>query len=188
MFITATPNSELKKELQSIIRKSPFKIRVIEKAGTKLVRHLQRNDPFKRNICNDKKKCMVCKYSEAGACRETGVSYKIECTNMSQDKCPYEYIGQTGKNAYTRGIQHLEDFEQKRDSSILWRHCQNVHAGEIQKFTMKIMDRCRNDPTKRRILEAIRIQKIPHDRIMNGKGEWNTARVPRVSIITESIT
>ena len=46
----------------------------------KIIRHLQRNDP-----------CLVCSGPNPGNCRETGVSYRIEC----HDECSYEYTGQT---------------------------------------------------------------------------------------------
>ena len=51
MFITATPNSELRRKLQAGISKTDIKIKVIEKSGKKVVRHLQRNNPFKEDIC-----------------------------------------------------------------------------------------------------------------------------------------
>ena len=52
MFITATPNSELRRKLQAEISKTDIKIKVIEKSGKKVVRHLQRNNPFKEDIWN----------------------------------------------------------------------------------------------------------------------------------------
>ena len=50
MFIPATPDSELRKKLQEEVDRKGFKIRVVEKSGTKLVRLLQSNDPFKREM------------------------------------------------------------------------------------------------------------------------------------------
>ena len=49
---------------------------------------------------------------------------------------------------------------------------------------MTIEDRSRNDPTKRQVLESVRIQKVPGDLLMNGKSEWNGARIPRARIDT----
>jgi len=50
---------------------------------------------------------------------------------------------------------------------------------------MHVLDRVRNDATKRQILEATRIAKIPGARRMNSRGEWNLNRVPRISIERE---
>ena len=48
MFIPATPNSVLKKEMQTYINNSGTKVKVTERSGTKIDNLLQRNDPFKR--------------------------------------------------------------------------------------------------------------------------------------------
>ena len=46
MFVPATPDSGLKKRVQEEVDRSVFKIKVVEKSGTRLVRLLQRNNPF----------------------------------------------------------------------------------------------------------------------------------------------
>ena len=50
-----------------------------------------------------------------------------------------------------------------------------------QRFGMVQVDTARNDATKRQILEAVRIQRESPDQILNGRGEWNSNRVPRVN-------
>ena len=75
----ATPDSEIKKMVQETVDRSGFKIKVVEKAGTRLVRALQRNDPFKPETCSDVQGCMVCRGEKKGACRESGVTYRIQC-------------------------------------------------------------------------------------------------------------
>ena len=47
---------------------------------------------------------------------------------------------------------------------------------------MEIVDRVRNDPTKRQILEAVRMQRVPDNLQMNSKSEWNTTKIPRILI------
>ena len=184
LFIAATPESELKNLLQKEIEKSPFKIKVVEKSGTKLVRLLQKNDPFKRKECKDDQKCMVCSKGDTGGCRESGVTYQISCLSNIEtgNGCGSIYVGETGRNGYSRGLQHQDDYRHQRDSSVLWKHCVQKHDSTRQEFQMKIVDRVRNDPTKRQILEATRIRKVPAENAMNSKGEWNSNRVPRISI------
>jgi len=178
MFISATPNSELRKQMQNTINKSNMKIKVIEKSGKKLIKQLQRNDPFKTKICMDRNNCIVCSGPNPGSCRDTGISYKINCSGG----CDFEYTGQTGMNAYTRGKKHEQDYVAKRETSCLWKHCVNVHNCEKQTFTMSVVDRCRNDPTKRQILEAVRMQKVPAERRMNSRSEWNSTKIPRINV------
>ena len=186
LFITSTPESELKNRLQKEIDKTQFKIRVIEKSGTKLVKLLQRNDPFKEKACRNQTDCMVCSGSNPGACRDSGVTYQINCLGKSSDDpetdCGAVYIGETGKNGFTRGKRHLTDYRRKTEESALWKHCTSIHSGEEQDFEMKINDRSRNDPTRRQLLEAVRIQKTPQEKLMNRKNEWNSARLPRARI------
>ena len=104
IFIAATPNSELAKKLQGEINKTDVKLKVIEKSGMKIIRHLQQNDPFKEKMCADREKCSVCSGPNPGNCRETGVSYR----NDYPDECSYECTGQTGLNAYARGKGIME--------------------------------------------------------------------------------
>ena len=77
MFITATPNSELRRKLQAEISKTDIKIKVIEKSGKKVVRHLHQNNPFKEDICAVKEKCLVCSGPNPGSCRGTGVLQNV---------------------------------------------------------------------------------------------------------------
>ena len=181
LFIPATPDSELRNKLQEEMNKKDAKIKIIEKSGTKIVRLLQRNDPFKKKICSDANNCLVCSGGEPGGCRDSGVGYKIKCTG----ECSYAYTGQTGQNAYTRGNAHIDDYNKKKEDSALWKHCVNVHNSQNQIFEMSVVDKCRNDPTKRQILEAVRLQRAPENTSMNSRSEWNTARVPRIQIRTD---
>ena len=186
LFITATPNSELRDQLQKEIDKSSFKIKVVEKSGTKVVRMLQKNDPFKTKECRNKEGCMICSGNNPGSCRDSGITYRINCLgNRLEDedeKCDSEYNGETGKVGYVRGGQHAAELRNHRDTSVLWQHCMEKHAGVEQNFEMTVLDRVRGDAMKRQILESIRISKIPSQRNMNRKDEWKSARVPRVLI------
>ena len=174
MFIPATPNSELKKNMQLYIQNSGAKIKVIERSGKKIIRSLQKNDPFKEEECNDRESCLLCSTTQKGNCRATGIIYAIKCS----EECPFVYHGQTSHNAYKRGLKHTEDLNQRRDR--LWKHCHNEHGGEKQVFQMSIVNTCRNDPTKRQILESIHIQNTDSRVTMNERAEWNGVRVPRI--------
>ena len=81
--------------------------------------------------------------------------------------------------------QHFEGLQKKSEENALWKHCFKDHDGNIQKFEMCVLDRVRGDATKRQILEAVRLQNAPAETSMNSRGEWNTARVPRIQINTD---
>ena len=183
MFVPATPESKLAKLYKKTIAKHKTKIRVVEKAGTKVKDLLQRNDPLSDKQCNDNK-CFVCsthKDDLKGNCRTSGITYSITCDN---DQCSFRYIGQSSKNAYTRGREHQDDYNQKKNSSAMWNHCVEKHGGVQQPLTMTITDTCRNDCMKRQILEATRIRHSDPDHSMNSRTEWNFLQLPRLAIRT----
>ena len=148
----------------------------MERSGTKIVKLLQKNDPFKIKEC-EKDDCMLCNTSKSGNCRSSGIVYEIAC----EGECPFTYRGQTSSNAYTRGLKHMEDYDKKRDKA-LWKHCLNEHNGEKRIFEMKILTQCRNDATKRQIIEAIWIRNTDPKTTMNERSEWNSVRIPRIEI------
>ena len=111
--------------------------------------------------CDDRENCLLCNTTRKGNCRATGIVYDIKCG----EECPYLYHGQTSHNAYKRGLKHIEDLNSKRER--LWKHCHNEHCGEVQKFQMSILNTCRNDPTKRQIMESIYIEKTDPRITMN---------------------
>ena len=60
---------------------------------------LQRSDPCKPPGC-DKSNCMVCRTEGKGMCNRQGVTYEIRCNT-----CGDEYVGETARSAYTRGVE-----------------------------------------------------------------------------------
>ena len=53
MFIPATPNSELAKQMEEEVKSSNLKIKIVERPGIKVKRLLQKNDPNKSGVCGD---------------------------------------------------------------------------------------------------------------------------------------
>ena len=110
LFVPATKGSELKTNLERIIKRSKVKMKVIEKNTKTIKSTLMKPDPFSDRKCSDST-CMVC--ATGGnkgnmSCRTTGITYKIECKT---EGCGAIYIGETSDNAYTRGKEHLQTLE-----------------------------------------------------------------------------
>ena len=178
MFIPATPKSELANRIREEVDLSELKIRVVEKPGTKIKRLLQKNDPNKQQVCRDEK-CFVCTTTKDGNCRKTGITYTITC----KGDCGGDiYYGETNSNAYTRGVQHIDDYERKRKQSVMWKHCIKKHNGEKQQFDMSIKDYVKGDPTRRQILESVRINQVAEVKRINDKNEWIVGKIPTVKI------
>ena len=173
MFVPATPHSMLRKMVEEEVASSTLKIKVVERAGVKVKNLLQRNNPYKKMTCDDNG-CFVCSTTRNGSCRKSGITYKISCKGDCDGDC---YHGETHANGYTRGSQHVSDYEHKREGSVMWKHCVKRHGGEEQAFDMEVVDYVREDPTMRQILEAIRINQVEEEHRINDREEWIVGRI-----------
>ena len=126
------------KEYKKIIDKHKINIKVVEKAGTQIKHILQKSDPFKNNKCEDTE-CLPCKGDNNDRptnCRKDGVVYHISC-----NKCPAMYIGETSRNANSRGKEHKNDYINRRENSIMLRHTKSCHPETVNNppdYTMKV--------------------------------------------------
>ena len=100
-------------------------IKVIECAGTKMKDILQRSYPFKKEKCSTDD-CFVCMSNGKGNCRRENVTYEIKC-----NKCQYIYIGETSRNGYTRGREHLSALRKRDRESALYKHLVSEHHNTI---------------------------------------------------------
>ena len=108
IFMPATPGSQLQKKYQSEIRNQGYKIKVGKKTGTTLKKVLQKSNPFKQQRCG-RKNCLVCKQAGRGPCNAHGVTYEI-----GYQGCENKYVGETARNAYTRGMAHARWLRKSR--------------------------------------------------------------------------
>lgn len=181
IFVPYTPNSELRKRYEKIIKESKIKIKVVEKPGRSLKNIIQKADPFKKKKC-DKKDCFVCENEGKGDCTKNNINYTITCKEECKRKDIYK--GETSNNGYKRGKEHQELLKNKNKDSILWKHCVEQHGGEMQKFKMDITGSYENDAMLRQIVEGVRIENTKTERLMNERSEWNVARLPKAKITT----
>ena len=115
------------------------------------------------------------------------VPYNIKSsqnTNACKGDCGGDvYHGETNTNAYTRGLQHIDDYEHKRKKqSVMLKHCMKKHDGGKQRFDMSIKDYVKGDPTRRQILESVRINQVAESKRINDKNEWIVGKIPTVII------
>ena len=89
--------------------------------------------------------------------------------------------GETGRNAYTRGLEHLKNLEAKNlDKSVLWLHTVHHHQGrEGIPYTMKVTGSFQ-EPLDRQIMERVRISRFEGPVLMNRKNEMGGLRVERM--------
>ena len=179
MFVPTTPGAKLRKMYEHAIRKSGIRIKVVERTGRTLKSQLQRSNPFRQRQCG-RSDCFVCTTTTKGNCSTESITYKIEC---DESNCIDVYKGETATNGYTRGKEHLQVLTAKdAANSPLRRHCLMEHGGEMQGFRMSITNTFRNDAMLRQITEAIQIDQVSKENLMNDRAEWNRTPVPRTVI------
>ena len=113
IFIPATPNSILKKEVEKIAIRTGIKVKVVEKAGEKMVDYLKRFDKTNKPTKCMEEDCMVCIAEKGGPCRKSNIVYKISCKECLANKILANYFGESNFNEFTRGKQHLEKYRSK---------------------------------------------------------------------------
>ena len=79
IFIPATPNSSLKNEVEKIAIKTGIKVKVVEKAGQKMIDYLKSFDKSTRAAKCMEEDCLVCKAEKGGPCRKYNIVYKLSC-------------------------------------------------------------------------------------------------------------
>ena len=89
---------------------------------------------------------------------------------------PSKYAGETGRNLFMRGEEHLTDLEKRAAEKPLWKHIQETHGGRMEveifehfKMTLKGIF---FKPQRRKANEGVRISNLNPDTRMNSKEEF----------------
>lgn len=90
----------------------------------------------------------------------------IEC-----DACGRVYIGETARNAHTRGLEHIASVARKDMNSPLYLHSINLHDSLGTDFNMEVTGKFGGDALKRQIAESVKIQNTPTDLLLNRRDE-----------------
>ena len=171
-----THNSAAHIDHISVSNKTNMKVVVKVMAGDR-VKHITKAEPLKEKGCK-REKCLPCQ-SGGGNCENNGAGYRVECLTCVLAGRESTYEGETGKNGYTRGLQHLDALRLEDEKNALWRHCQIAHDGLRAEFKMTVL-RNYSGCLEGQVNEAVRITMFDGDIIMNSKSEGNQAPLVRV--------
>ena len=133
IFVPATPGSQLKWPVHRRNKRSGFQdhsgraSRCDPQEDVAKVRPIQR-----KKKCNNIN-CLVCNTGGKGPCRSVSVTYELIC-----QLCRHKYTGKTSRSAYALGKEHLRALEQRKESSVMWRHSCEKHDGNASSFTMNV--------------------------------------------------
>ena len=182
LFVPHTPHGELarrikEKEAQNNQgRKIRFKI--VEKSGITLEQKLRRSNPWSGEKCG-RRDCFPCRTDEGGDCWREGVTYSLICEECGDDVC--QYFGESGRNAYTRGAEHLANIQaHDENKSVLKLHSLHHHNGRDNvNFTMKVTG-THTSSLDRQVTERVNIENFQGQILMNRRNQLGGVRIDRM--------
>ena len=156
-------------------RKIRFK--VIEKGGVTLEQKLRRSNPWAGGSCG-RPRCFPCRGPRGGNCYREGVTYSLWCDECGEAVACYK--GETGRNGYTRGTEHLDSLEVcSEDKSVLWLHSIHHHQERDNvPYSMRVTGSYK-DSLDRQVMERVQITNFSGPVRMNRKSEMGGVRVER---------
>ena len=180
IIVPPTPDGALavalKRACEEELRGSKISLKVQERGGKQLGQVLGTSVPGanERKHCQ-RQLCFPCNTGSEGVCRRTGVGYEISCI-ICEQTIASKYAGESGRNLYMRGGEHISDCEKKVADKPLWKHILEKHGGRMEvgifeHFKM-ILTGVFFKPQRRKADEGVRISHLNPDTRMNSKDEF----------------
>ena len=184
IFVPASPGGELARRMKRVMdreKKGEINFMIVEMGGRTLKRELQKSNPLSTAGCNQSD-CIACRKEkgEGGQCHRGNINYEIEC-RLCKDTSPTVYIGETARNLYTRGREHM--YNSRDEEYFLSKHMREKHGGQSEDFRAKVTH-LNKDCLTRQIREGVLIRRSGKE-LMNTKTEW--FQPPLLSIRSEIV-
>ena len=181
ILVPSTPDGELAAILRKVVQaeKNPdMKFKIIETGGRTVKSLLQRSNPTATAGCSAGE-CIACKggRGSGGQCRRNNVTYEIEC-GLCQGDEKSVYVGETARNLFTRGGEHISKYEGGKEASFLLKHQQEKHEGRPAVYSSKVTGYFK-DCLSRQVAEGVNIRRCDSN-LMNTKAEWHQPPIWRV--------
>ena len=136
-MVNPTPGGELARQLQKVVydNPGPVNIKIQEQGGLQVSSKLQKANPNRKKRCSSKD-CLTCKHGrgKGGEFRRNNVGYILICDICGVEEVCY-VLGETGQNAYTRGLKNMANYGGRRTDSPLWKHAEIAHGGAWKSVT-----------------------------------------------------
>ena len=176
IFVQPTKDSVLKRKYEEVIEKSKCNVKVVERAGTSVSQKLQKSYPFNKKKCDSE----VCASNGKGNCMKENINYEIECIRES---CNYTYLGESARNSWCRGKEHLKGIVKRNQDSVFVAHVVEQHDGDFEYdecggFIMNVRESHRTS-LDRQITEAVKIDTCPKQ-LLNRKTGFRANSVLRL--------
>ena len=131
---------------------------VVPRAG-KSVKQDAKAEPLRKVGCR-RQECFPCQTDgesgRQGDCERNSVGYRITCETCQEAGKLTTYEGESGRNGYARGLEHLQGLQTKSIKSPLWKHCLLEHGGQEAVFKMQVVS-SHSTCLDRQVHEMVRI-------------------------------
>ena len=149
------------------------RIKFVETCGQKYIDYFKTSNPF--NVkCQPEETCLVCESSMISSdCKVSNIGYSLICKLCKDRNIEKQYHGESARNGYLRGREHVSEYRKKSKNSIMYKHVLGEHKHEQSdvKFEMNIVGRF-NNSLSRQINESTRIRNTHPSALLNSKSEF----------------
>ena len=203
MFVEHTRDGELAKRLREQLGRMEkvmgFRIKVVERTGTKIKDMFSLTDVWGGSQC-DREDCTTCTQGgeEVPDCTRRSVLYESICTKCNggareagplkvpNSKVPSIYVGESSRSIYERAGEHWRAYQKKNTDSHIWKHHLLHHNGEGEpEMVFKVVGTFRT-ALSRQIMEAVR-KRGRGKSVLNSKGEYDRCKIHRLTIGSDAL-
>ena len=178
LFAPFTPIGELAKELRlaevKLAELTGYKLKVVERAGTRLEDLLTKSDPWQGSDCL-REKCLMCKTkaktgkNKTQSCSKRSLVYEIWCQDCDEkeivkireeangdeklekklmgERQTYKYIGETSRSMFERALEHTSAMDSISSGSYMLKHSLDMHEEdklETNRFGVRVLKFTKN--------------------------------------------
>ena len=112
-------------------------------------------------------------------CERRGAGYVI-CGSCVEVEA--RYSGETGRNCYVRGREHMRGYINKKEGNVMWEHDREYHGGEGRtEFKMEVGRVFGRDNVRRIVNKACKIEGN-EGVVMNSSNEFRQSCLPRTVV------
>jgi hypothetical protein len=170
---------KIKKICQETADLTGIRVKVMERGGNKIANDAK-SDPLAEPGCK-RTACGICQGEDKGKCSQYGITYEVCCLDCKEEDVNAQYIGETGRNGFSRKAEHDQAVNNKYMNNALAKHCAIQHNGNRAKFSMRVTGTYRTC-LERQEAEAVKIRRAQAtvDILMNSRNDFHQPPIRRV--------
>ena len=201
LFVENTKDNILAKMMREVVERIQgimgYRVKVVERGGTPLKMMFPLTQIGEGKECG-REDCVTCTQESRGEklppCKKRSVLYENICLKCNPgvgeknhklnppEYPPSVYVGESSRSLYERGLEHWKGFKNEAEDSHIFKHHTLHHGGEgTPAFHLRPI-KFTNTALSRQLSEAVRIERVGEERLLNSKAEYNRCKVSRLTL------